>query len=325
MVHSEAPMTTTFFNYILSGNLPLLDSLSVKFGSPPDDILFNQVLRYLKRPFKVLDVQVSRISDDSFDLLRKGHFNTLQSIDLSGSSPIWYYHGIRSDWTIQVLTSCPSLEVIKSKLLTSEDIISSGPWVCHGLKRFSVYIEMVPITNIPEERLVEEELQHCQIIYQRLSELEELQVLEMFDSTTFSGAMRYRPRGRMSYSIPLPLRLNAGLGQLSKLTELTTITFWSGHHAVPKKEYRWMLDHWKKLEKIFGGWRIEEGTASKIQDKYLWAGKLREWLEYQGITVSAYYQEYKVGKGPDEFNFGWCSEGEGKITTLESKLAQLST
>ncbi|KAF9428208.1 hypothetical protein BGZ76_002019 [Entomortierella beljakovae] len=299
--HYTSAMDSFLYNLFLGKPL-FLDYLIINFyTSGPADTVVHQILKMTDRPLKALDVKAPSISDRTFNL-RSNYFSTLQTIDLVGHTnwcfttynPRVFDDGARGDWTMQILTSCPVLEVLKSKVLSRDDIISSGRWVCRRLKIFSVFIHMGKVTHGPYGRFTTGELQDCQFIYQRLADLEELQELDMRPLPL--GGLGFVDRNDRSVYrkslAPLPLRLKAGLGYLSRLTKLESLTFWAGYHVVPKREFIWMLDHWKRLRSIFGSYRIKWRSAPSIQDKYLWAGKLHEWLTSKGIQVRCYYEEY---------------------------------
>ncbi|KAF9105957.1 hypothetical protein BGX27_009388 [Mortierella sp. AM989] len=283
-----------FFDFFAADKWPSLESITItcpgNFATNQD---FARMLNVSKYPLRRLDMPVNWIESNTFDLLRSGHFATIQTIDLT------HCDGIRGDWTIEVLTSCPSLEIIKAKAITKQEIIDANPWVCLGLKQFIVFIDMGMPKNGPNGRFTKEEILQCHAIFQRLAALKELRVLDMLSPYVHIRPILIQrngdPRCEIFSPVSLPIRLRAGLGLLRGLTKLEMICFWAGLHATPKEELVWMTDHWKRLKRVIGGWRIAKGTAASNQNKYLWAGELHQWMAAKGvITKSGCREEYEV-------------------------------
>ncbi|KAF9428209.1 hypothetical protein BGZ76_002020 [Entomortierella beljakovae] len=333
------PPMDSFIYTIFSGQLPLLEYLVINFYTPgPADRIVHQLLENSSGPLKVPDLKASSIVDRYLELCTD-HFSTLQTIDLHDvmNRTFKRYNSKVPDmgtnsWTIQILTSCPVLEVLKSKVLTRDDIVSSGRWVCRRLKKLSVYINMGVTTNGNHGRFTTGELQDCQYIYQKLADLEELQELDMRGQFGAYGYVNQANKVVYRCSlVPLPLRLKAGLGYLSRLSKLESLTFWGEFHPVPKKELMWMLDHWKRLRRILGSYRIAWRTAPLVKDRYLWEGELYHWLTSKGIHVSCHREEHLP-------RYKWISEvkyvdrcglsddeEEDETKVLTSKLAILPT
>ncbi|KAF9355189.1 hypothetical protein BGX26_006869 [Mortierella sp. AD094] len=282
-----------FINYLVSSKWPDLDSITINsLGTFVTNRDFARILRSAKQPFRRFDVHIDQIQPTTFDLLRKDHFTTIQTIDLTSCDES------RGDWVIEVLTSCPALQVIKAKIITKQEIINANPWVCLGLRHFAVYIDIGAPENGVNSRFTKEEMQQCRFIFEQLGRLKELRVLDMltpFIPTRSSTLQQYNnPRSELFFPTSLPLRLKAGLGLLWGLTKLEKVCFWAGVHATPKKELVWMVDHWKRLKQLMGGWRIAKGTAVSVQDKYLWAGELQVWMEQRGVNTKISYREEYV-------------------------------
>ncbi|KAF9996746.1 hypothetical protein BGZ80_004264 [Entomortierella chlamydospora] len=300
-----------FINYLVSSKWPELDSITINslatFVTNQD---LYRILQSTNQSFRRFDVHIDKIQPATLSLLRKDHFATLQTIDLTSNRD-----DFRGDWVIEVLTSCPALQVIKARDVTKDEIINAPPWVCLGLRHFAVYIHIgVPESGV-NGRYTKEEIQQCRLIFEQLGRLKELRVLDMltpFIPTRSAIEKQYgNPQNELFYPTSLPLRLKAGLGLLWGLTKLEKVCFWEGVHATPEKELVWMVDHWKRLKQLMGGWRIAKGTAVSVQDKYLWAGKLQEWMEQRGVSTKFCYREEYVLRDQTKVKFeDYCGSSD---------------
>ncbi|KAF9205523.1 hypothetical protein BGZ49_003914 [Haplosporangium sp. Z 27] len=292
-----------FIGHMLSHKWPCLNSITIsclgQFAREQDIV---RILETAKQPFRRLDLMIDCIGSTIFDLLRANHFTTLQTIDLRRCNEP------RSEWIIEVLTSCPALECIKGEGITRQEIVNSKPWVCTRLKNFVVYIDMGKLENDSTGRFTNEEIQQCHTIFQRLSTLRELKILDMLSPYVTAIAKQSSDIRYKKFSlVPLPLRLKAGLHYLSSLTKLEKVYFWGGMHPIPKKDLIWIVNHWKRLVVFRGGWRIAIGSAAADQDKYLWSGKLQEWMASMGIdTKNGYREEYRPRDQKKEIYEDYC-------------------
>jgi len=270
---------------------PELDSVTVKcFLGLVLDEDYRRILRAARRPLRRLDFQVDTIQPATFGLIRT-HFSTLETVDLS--------HGSRdtSDWTIEVLASCPMLRKITSVVIHAQDLLASSmPWVCHGLQKFEAAIDMGFPNKGPDRELSKVELEQCRKVYERLAELRELRVMDLL-----SGYIRVCEESNVEYNNPfespitLPLRLDAGLDLLERCTRLERIRFWGGTEAVDGQGLQWMVEHLKRLWLLVGGWTVLAGTAHEVRDKFLWEGRQKEWLRGHGVsTEGSSYGEYEA-------------------------------
>src|SRR5690606_14580944 len=126
------------------------------------------------RPLRRLVVSKRVISTTDFNIYKRYHFDTLERIDIS------FNVGSIGAWTVQVLTSCPSLQRFKSRIITAQEIIDSGTWVCRGLQKFSVMIDMnFEGDCAPHRKFTEHELDQCRAVFKKLASLKNLRVLDM--------------------------------------------------------------------------------------------------------------------------------------------------
>lgn len=236
------------------------------------------------RPLRRLYVErFSMMKEIKYNLLRDHHFSTLETINIVRC---W---DVSSPLVVQILTSCPSLQRLKAKFITAQEILDSGPsWVCHGLQKLSIIIDMAfQRDTVPIPKFTEQEMDQCRAVFKQLATLTRLRVLDML-------MRKRRPLKRRVYVgsryeeyeiVPLPMRLKAGMDQLSRLTELRKVTFWSGRQATYRKEVLWMLDHWKWLKKLQAFWTIRSYAENRT-DKDFHSGSLYSLLANSGISTS---------------------------------------
>ncbi|KAI8345577.1 hypothetical protein B0O80DRAFT_491688 [Mortierella sp. GBAus27b] len=246
-----------FCDYFAAQTWPHLDSLVITgYRSVISTQEYALLLQSTQRRFKRLDLQ-HRVKDqeqESFDLLRKGgHFETLTKLDLSVPAPLWIFqlvlNGIdvaASKRIIEVLESCPSLEHFTGMSIRGQDIIDSQPWVCHRLKTLQVVICMditKPQTLQDKFKYTEDDKRQCHQVFERLSQLKQLKVLNMRQSV-MDGSYPRSPGG-------LPLDLRMGLGHLSTLKDLVWIEY-QYPQRMRMVDVEWMLQHWTKLRVMKG-------------------------------------------------------------------------
>ncbi|KAG0202689.1 hypothetical protein BGX31_003533, partial [Mortierella sp. GBA43] len=204
-----------FCDYFEAQSWPYLDSLVITGHSNALGIQEHiRFLQSIKRPFKLMDLRIWVIDERSFDLLRQGgHFETLTKINLAThflivdqqESIIDGTQAIASKRIMEVLESCPSLEHIVAKEVKGQDIIDSKPWACHRLKTFEVLISMdLPEQSTTRVLYTEDEKRQCHQVFERLSQLRRLKVLNMRNQ--YLGCWERYLR-RSPVCIPLDLRM----------------------------------------------------------------------------------------------------------------------
>ncbi|KAG0272701.1 hypothetical protein BGZ95_011510 [Linnemannia exigua] len=141
-----------------------------------------------------------------------------------------------------------------------------------------------PTTNGPKRRLTKLERQACRSVYKRFSTLTRLREFNMLHS----HSMNYLstpgiPGQHLSFSSPshpshpshrmisLPLRLHLGLAYLARLDRLEKFCFWNGYTQVRHKEIQWILEHWKGLKQICGGFSIPNRKMQTVHKESSWS------------------------------------------------------
>ncbi|KAF9925318.1 hypothetical protein BGZ65_007818 [Modicella reniformis] len=299
------PSSVEFCKRFIASTWPDLSAVSINgYLSEMTTEFYIQVIKSVKQPLRQFDLK--RMSPTPiYDILKTQHFKSLEAIDLR------LCQGDKSDWVLEILNSCPTLQRFQAKILRAQDFLKAKkPWVCRQLQELVVFIDMGFPDNGPNRKLTEEELEQCRMVFRQLAILKELRVLDTL--TTYNAAYNithedYHRTNHLRFSlVALPMRLNAGLDLLVGFTKLEEVSFWGGKHVVHKKELLWMIKHWKWLKTLTGGWRVLTGTVKLVQDKYFWDGRLRTWLSEQGIqTTGSRYEQYRENE-LDSANCGDC-------------------
>jgi hypothetical protein len=136
---------------------------------------------------------------------------------------------------LDVLCSCPKLEILHGPVIFTSDIAEGRPWVCQQLRELKICIY---------DKETEQDLQP--MVFERLSTLVRLKTLDV------SWAVSDGCRGGV-----LEFRLDCGLGQLASLRELRTVVFYNRStfgrtQRLEMKDVEWMIDNWKRLVAIYG-------------------------------------------------------------------------
>ncbi|KAG0226237.1 hypothetical protein BGX31_007369, partial [Mortierella sp. GBA43] len=211
------------------------------------------ILRTAKQPLKSLDMTIARLGRPAFDLILKHHFETITEIDLTkaqdpNQDSKTFVPARCSMWVQEVLESCYSLERLVARIISSDDIINGKPWVCRRLKDLEVVIDM-DFEDKPSERgrkrpkFTEDEERVCRGVFGQLSRLISLKSLDM--------DYNYELSPSIARIFVLPLELRLGLGQLSRLKNIESISFF-GNQDMRMIDIQWMMDHWPRLQCVYG-------------------------------------------------------------------------
>ncbi|KAF9360001.1 hypothetical protein BGX26_010838 [Mortierella sp. AD094] len=300
-----------FCELYVSSTWPYLDSITIAgYGTYINEEDHIRILKAAKLPLRRLEFNTGCTLPETFDLYRS-HFSTIQTMDLTFS--LSSHSGAR---TVEILTSCPSLEIIKSHIITAQEIFNAGPWVCRNLQVFSVCIDMAFPNNAENRRFSPEEIEQCRIVYKQLAALKQLRELNSLVPYRNVIHVYLLPR---QHPVQLPLRLKAGLDLMASSTKLESVHFWGGKRVVHMKELKWMVEHWKRLKHIQGQWRT---GSPVVKDKYLRFGKLVDWLRERGIKTDGSHHECYTNGGPEDVEYeDCCSSSEDEDETEASFLA----
>jgi len=157
-----------------------------------------------------------------------------------------------------ILSSCPNLVTIKADVIHAHDVQLGKPWVCLGLKHWTIFINTLPPFSAGDSAPaltpdvstpIEQQGGSADNSYDReASQQTVFQRLGMLTSLEMMDLDRYFPlRSRTASGNVLPLdwRLEAGLNKLSGLKRLSSISFMSDQTMnMSKSAVWWMLKQW---------------------------------------------------------------------------------
>ncbi|KAF9573885.1 hypothetical protein EC968_007843 [Mortierella alpina] len=157
-----------------------------------------------------------------------------------------------------VLSSCPNLITIKADVIHAQDMQQGKPWVCTGLKHWTIFINtLLPFSDensastVPPDLSAPSQQQGGsvesnynrdalqQVAFRRLATLTSLEALDL------DRYFPLRSRTASECVMPLDWRLEAGLDKLSGLKKLSSISFMSDQTMnMTKSAVWWMLKQW---------------------------------------------------------------------------------
>jgi len=151
---------------------------------------------------------------------------------------------------VDVLKSCPRLEILKSPIILVDSIMDDVPWACEGsLKVLEVFF-WIPSAKRDEQQ---------KVLLQRLSKLSKLERLDL--SSVFKCQQS------------LDIRLKKGLGQLSTLTRLRELAFRRTVQEMTIEDAEWMIEHWKNLKVVDGVPSLRDAARSiRVVEKFRQSG-----------------------------------------------------
>jgi hypothetical protein len=94
---------------------------------------------------------------------------------------------------------------------------------------------------------------------------------------------------------------------LKGLRKLRMVGFKSGWHKMPMKELNWMVQHWKRLEQLAGGWIVWRTFGVDTSWRCAWTKEQSAWLEKHHInTAGSRYLHYQNWGGVGYDCEDWC-------------------
>ncbi|KAG0205142.1 hypothetical protein BGX28_003183 [Mortierella sp. GBA30] len=219
--------------------------------------------------------------DDTKIRLLSERFASMRVLDLKSCADV------TGAMVQEILSSCSSLESISANSIHAHDIQQGEPWVCLGLKEWTIFINLMPpfsrpleiaqsssvitstthtISTITAEQHksmdVDKKHRLQQVVFERLGMLTRLELLDL--DRYFGLGMRKAFESVM----PLDWRLEAGLDKLSGLSRVSTVRFWSAQRTnMSKDAIFWMLEHWHHLKTVegrLGSSKVDHAELTKV-------------------------------------------------------------
>ncbi|KAF9191165.1 hypothetical protein BGZ50_009599 [Haplosporangium sp. Z 11] len=228
---------------------PTLECLKLKYSEISDKNLAS-ILACMKR-IKALDVRLTGFGDLSFQVLRS-HFGTLEKLDLL------HCKGVTDAMICEILQSCHKLrELTLGRVRVRElGLLSpqSRPWKCSLLRRLKLEFIFESRASTPspllatENKESEEQDYLMQLVYERLSHLTQLEILNVGHDPLYVGrtALLDPCENHLQFS------LSKGLRQLCRLKRMCLVSASETRQEMNKQDVEWMLEHWKHFQEFFG-------------------------------------------------------------------------
>ncbi|KAG0217543.1 hypothetical protein BGX31_000208 [Mortierella sp. GBA43] len=243
--------TTEFIQLLDARTWPLLHS----FNSRNHTITSNDVLKIAQGMQQIVSFGfiVDRLQPKPFLEVLRPHFSRLKKLTMDTVARM------PDGFIPEILSSCPMLEIMEAPVVDAKEIVEGEPWVCLNLRELRLGFRFTPATLSLLQPLVFDQL--C-----KLTRLESLALGTRYIISLFQERV--------------DLRLEQGLGKLSKLVSLRVLNFSGSKQAMNKRDVDWILEHWTELTDVFGIPRYNDPViASEL------GGRIRE----RGVTWHAIY------------------------------------
>ncbi|KAI8345527.1 hypothetical protein B0O80DRAFT_504285 [Mortierella sp. GBAus27b] len=209
---------------------PLLEDLCLD-GSNASDQQLSIIIGNMRRVIG-LSVIGTYFSIQAMSVLRS-HFHSLRRFGVACS-----IYGMSntacSEFTIEVLKSCPQLEHLKARGVSAEYLMDDAPWACEGSLR---------VLEMSFNHVINDS-QH-ETIMGRLAKLVNLERLDVSNGL---------PENTITF------QLRRGLGKLATLTGLRKLVLARDMQHLSMDDIEWMIQHWTSLTTIEGtlGWNHDD-------------------------------------------------------------------
>ncbi|KAF8940694.1 hypothetical protein EDD21DRAFT_199200 [Dissophora ornata] len=243
-VSGQFPMNV-FLEHLTAGAFPNLESLDV-LGRGIHDSTIEAVVKRMK-PMKTLNFVQTEFGRASLDALQL-HYQTLQELNLTQC------HQVKSADIMKLLRSCPLLTMFKAETLTSSNVDENERWACaERLRELVLYFELDGHDPRSES----------QRVFECLSNLTALRRLNISKYNTQMS------RQQTSSSVPLQLRLDHGMGQLSTLKHLEAIYFNMTDQTMTMNEGMWMKRNWRCLSLVRGRFSLSPHVNMQLEQLFM--------------------------------------------------------
>ncbi|KAI8348090.1 hypothetical protein B0O80DRAFT_502221 [Mortierella sp. GBAus27b] len=183
------------------------------------------------------------------------HFPWLKHLDMS------YNAMDTSQFTVEVLKSCPQLETLTADSISAEYFLDATPWACEkSLRTLEVCFEFT-------SRDATEQQDSLLRLLSRLSNLERLDLSN---------------EGSLETVFSLDLRLDRGLVQLATLRRLEKLNICRTAQRMALEDIEWIITHWGSLKTLEGILNTDDRAESeKLSSKLCHAGiDVPQWSRY---------------------------------------------
>ncbi|KAF9902834.1 hypothetical protein EC991_004493 [Linnemannia zychae] len=244
-----------FISALREKRWPRLESFRLKnvFQS---DVVWASMFQWLP-PLKEFWFDDCLFDDQGFVRLQENHFKTLRSLNVRQCV------SFSSRMALSVLTGCVHLEEFRAPYLLASDLkngdSANQDWACVGLKYLSLFVAREPDDSESNE-----------LVFKQLSRLHQLRklFLDQWLSSTLSDELKELLTEKGS----LQLRLDEGLGHLSTLKRLTTISLEDTEQNMRAEDVEWILKNWTSLKEIVSTLSEDEDTQTELDRMFCESG-----------------------------------------------------
>ncbi|KAF9541610.1 hypothetical protein EC957_002914 [Mortierella hygrophila] len=234
---SPSALLSEFRQAIELNHWPYLDSLEFCW-------LYNKLGKELAllldafpNPLIALRLRTCAFNSHVLAVLKDKKFESLRILKIYANC------GITSKATLDILTSCPNIEVFRSTHIYAGDVNPSEPWVCKRLRSLTVCF--IHRESTSSRAALDQQ------VYTQLAKLTNLTRLDLGQYSM--GYTTSDPEFHLLDAMnTLDLRLKAGLGQLSTLTKLRFFGYAYSFQVTGQAELSWMMEHWRELRTLIG-------------------------------------------------------------------------
>ncbi|GJJ77244.1 hypothetical protein EMPS_09603 [Entomortierella parvispora] len=208
---------------------PKLIRLTVEVNATSAD---DEILPFLKSrsnaPIERLSLKKNWFGEATWSHLQQSHHrHKLKILELKG---------VRGKMVQEILCSLPNLTSISAPWIQDIDMIEDPrPWVCLGLTRWSICIDLVQKET--SQRMV----------FERLGTLQSLETLDL--AKVESRGKNHRPLGNVQF---LSFGLDHGLDSLRNLRKLNCLSLLETPQEMDAEDLYWMLENWPRLGHLYG-------------------------------------------------------------------------
>lgn len=234
---SASALLSDFRQAIEQNHWPYLDSLEFSrlYNKLGKELVL--LLQAFPNPLTALRLKTCAFNSRVLALLKDKKFESLRILKIYANC------GITSKATLDILTSCPNIEVFRSTHIFASDINPSKPWVCKRLRSLTVCF--IHRESTPNRVALDQQ------VYTQLAKLTDLTRLDLGQYSM--GYTISDPEFHLKDAMnTLDLRLKAGLGQLSTLTKLRFFGYANSFQVTGQAELSWMMEHWRELRTLIG-------------------------------------------------------------------------
>ncbi|KAG0071740.1 hypothetical protein BGZ89_009614 [Linnemannia elongata] len=227
-----------FAKALEQGTWPSLDDLSLERVGQQDHATATTLAHLPSlRSFRL---RANNFGPLTFNTLRARLFDTVSVLDLADIDDF------TSRMALDVLQECVHLEKFYGGIITAQDIDNEQrPWVCLGLKRLATIIVSGAETS-------------SKAAFEALSRLTKLEDLDL-------GMDELKLYALPAGTRPLPWNLEHGLGQLSTLTKLRTVSLGDVVQAtLTNEDVEWTAENLLALEEVKGRLCLDAGRQEKL-------------------------------------------------------------